>query len=167
MVLKSVLEKLHAAGLIVEAIDGRLKVTPASRITAEITDTIRAHKVEILALLTASTPTFDTDDPTWPRRKWCRVYRHRYGWRDVHDAYHCLTCCQPALSAPVAAITEVISGEIVEHNPFLLKDDPDVIEFVCERAGIRQHDGGLDQPEAERMAALDYWVHLSTCKGRA
>jgi len=167
MVLTSVLEKLHAAGLKVEAIDGRLKVTPASRLTAEITETIRRHKPEILAELTAPVPTFEADDPTRLRRTWCRAYWHRFGWRDVHGCDHCLTCCVPALSAPVAAILEVVGGEIVEHDPFCLPEDVDAQEFIGERAGIRQHDGGLDRLEAERMAAVDWWAQQAKRKATA
>ena len=165
MVLKSVLEKLYAAGLTIEAIDGRLKVTPASRITPEVTDTIKRHKAEIIAELTATSPTFESDDPTWLRRQWCGVYRHRFGWRDFYDRDHCLTCVMPSLSAPVAAILEVVGGKVMEHDPFCLSDDSDVMEFVGERAGIRQHDGGLDRLEAERMAAIDWWVHQASRHG--
>ncbi len=167
MVLTSVLERLHAAGLRVEAIDGRLKVTPASRLTPEITDTIKGHKPEIIAELTAPVPTFPSDDPTWLRRTWCRTYRHRFGWRDVHGVDHCLECVTPALSAPVAAILEVVGGEIVEHDPFCLPEDVDAQEFIGERAGIRQHDAGLERLESERMAAVDWWEQQATREGRA
>lgn len=164
MVLTSILERLRAAGLQVEAIDGRLKVTPTSRLTPELINTIKGHKPEIIAELTAPAPAFlfPSDDPTWLRRQWCRTYRHRYGWRDVHGVDHCLECCLPALSAPVAAILEVVNREIVEHDPFCLPDDPDVQEFIGERAAIRQHDGGLDRLEAGRMAAIDYWEQQAT-----
>ena len=164
MVLTSVLEKLYAAGLTVEAIDGRLKVTPASRLTAEMMNTIKRHKSDIIAELTSAGPVFESDNPTWLRRQWCRVYRHRFGWRDVHGCDHCLTCVMPSLSAPVAASLEVVGGEVMEHDPFCLPDDPDVMEFVGERAGIRQHDGRLDRLEAGRMAAIDWWEHQAARK---
>jgi hypothetical protein len=166
MGLTPILEKLYAAGLTIEAIDGRLKITPASRLTAEMMGEIKKHKGDIIAALTSAVPVFESDSPTWLRRQWCRVYRHRYGWRDVYGCDHCLTCVMPSLSAPVAAILEVVGGEVVVHDPFCLPDDMDVMEFVGERAGIRQHDGGLDRLEAERMAALDWWAHQATRKAR-
>ena len=162
----TVLHRLTAAGLKIEAIDGRLKVSPSSRLTPEITQEIKAHKAEILTALTAPTPTFEADDSTWLRRTWCQRYRHPFGWRDVHGCEHCLTCVMPALSAPVAAILEVVGGEVVEHDPFCLPDDSDVMEFVGERAGIREHDGGFNRLEAERMAAVDWWITQATPTGK-
>lgn len=74
MVLTSIIERLHAAGLQVEAIDGRLRVTPASRITPEITDTIKRHKAEIVAELSAPTPTFPSEDQFFEERAAIREY---------------------------------------------------------------------------------------------
>lgn len=159
MVLSSALKRLLAAGLRVEAIDGRLKVTPASHLTPGLTEEIRQHRDEILAELTSpDAATFESDHPTWLRRTWCRRFRHRFGWRDVHDADHCLTCCRPGLSAPVAGILEVVNGRIVEHDPFLLPDDGDSQEFIGTRTDAREHDAGFDRLEAGRMAAVDWWL---------
>ncbi|MCC4114664.1 hypothetical protein LLG90_04780 [Aromatoleum toluclasticum] len=49
-----ILSELLAAGLTLTAVDGRLIVDPAGRITDEHRALIRAHKAELLDLLTTA-----------------------------------------------------------------------------------------------------------------
>ena len=125
MLLTTTLQALERAGLTVEYSGGRLMVSPADKITAELDLAICKHREELIAAIN-SRYRFESDDPTWARLNWCRRYRHRYGWRDTSGVVHCLTCCRPSLSAPINTILESIGGDIVEHDPFtaLIGDGP-------------------------------------------
>ena len=125
MLLTTTLQDLERAGLTVEYHNGRLMISPADRITAELDAAIRKHREELIAAIN-SRYRFESDDPTWARLNWCRRYRHRYGWRDTSGIIHCLTCCRPSLSSPVNRILESVGGDIEEHDPFaaLIGDGP-------------------------------------------
>lgn len=128
MFLTAVLASLQEAGLTITT-DGRvLRVTPQQLITDTIRKAIRTNKADLIRGL-APVPVFESDDPTWSRRLWCRLYRHRFGWRDTSGVVHCLTCCRPALSSPVSRILESADGDITERDPFAaLSGDGDLLE---------------------------------------
>lgn len=128
MLLTTTLEALERAGLTVSYSGGRLMISPADKITAELDVAICRHREEIVAAIN-SRYRFESDDPTWPRLNWCRRYRHKYGWRDTSGVVHCLTCCRPSLSSPLSRILASVGGDITERDPFAaLSGDGDLLE---------------------------------------
>lgn len=155
----SALRKMRAVGLKIEVINGRLRVTPASQITPAIAAEIKRCKADILAELSGAGLATCSVDSKRLRRSWCESYGHRYGWRGFYDETRCLTCCQPYLPDPVAAILEEVDGQVVAHDPWRLPDDDHTKTFIQQQAEAwRNCDwvfrGGVD---AAKLAMLDWW----------
>lgn len=61
---ETVLDELHAAGVRVEAREGRLRLSPASSVGEALAARVRLHKAAILALLASRPPLPDATE-TW------------------------------------------------------------------------------------------------------
>lgn len=144
-------EALSKAGIAITVVGDKLRVEPSERLTDSMRVAIRLNKPALLQLL-ASTPLIESTRAT---PSWC--HQHRFGYRDTHGSSHCLTCKPPTSPDTVAVILEFVDGLVVQHDPWLLPDDGDAQEFVCERAAIREFDGGFDRITAQKLASLDWW----------
>lgn len=97
---------LRAQGFTLAAVGDRIRVAPASCLTAELRQTIHGHRAELLAILAASadataalaaaTPLLSDE---WPCYYWPT---HRRRWRSIHGVVLCGTCVPPAHPGVVA-----------------------------------------------------------------
>ena len=87
----SLLAALEAAGLSVTIVDGRLAISPASRLTADLREAIRAHRDELVAAVLAGAAGGERDDPAGPGRP-CAVCGSVRYWRRPTGGWVCATC---------------------------------------------------------------------------
>ena len=143
------LQHLFAAGFRIDADGDKLTIKPASELTDEQRQQVRAHKTELLALLAT-----DPDRWCWP---------HSEAMNSGEIATFTERVDQSIRRGMTEAQAEALADDMVQRD----RHPDDWREAFEERAAIMEFDGGLsrDDAEAEARACLtcEFQSRRKTC----